>query len=61
MRNLIDDPARQDQVAALMRYAWQVVRDTGDRALFNSHYPILRLAPVGPGILDEQTRPGKQP
>ena len=61
MRNLIDDPARQDQVAALMRYAWQVVRDTGDRALFNSHYPILRLAPVGPGILDEQTPPGKQP
>ena len=61
MRNLIDDPARQDRGAALMRYAWQVVRDTGDRALFNSHYPILRLAPVGPGILDEQTRPGGHP
>ena len=53
MDNLIDDPRRQEQVAALMRYAWRVVRDTGDRALLNSNYPILRLAPVGPQVLDE--------
>ena len=57
MHNLIDDPGLQDRVTALMRYAWQVVRDTGDRALFNSHYPILRLAPVGPQILDEESPP----
>ena len=59
MHNLIDDPGLQDRVTALMRYAWQVVRDTGDRALFNSHYPILRLAPVGPQILGEET-PAKE-
>ena len=52
MRNLIDDPGAREQVVALMRYAWQIVRDTDDRALYNSHYPILRLAPVGPRILD---------
>ena len=61
MHNLIDDPGLQDRVTALMRYAWQVVRDTGDRALFNSHYPILRLAPVGPQILDEETPPRRHP
>ena len=61
MHNLIDDAGRQEQVAALMRYAWQVVRDTGDRALFNSHYPILRLAPVGPQILDEESPPRRHP
>ena len=61
MDNLIDDPGRQQRVEALMRYAWQVVRDTGDRALYHSHYPILRLAPVGPRVLDEAVPPGSHP
>ena len=38
-----------EQLRRLMKYAWQVVADTGDAALLNSHYPILRLAPYGPG------------
>jgi arylsulfatase A-like enzyme len=49
MNNRIDDKTADVQVRALMRYAWQVVRDTGDKALLNSQYPILRLAPYGPG------------
>ena len=53
MRNRIDDPSCRERVESLMRQAWRVVRDTKDGALFNSHYPILRLAPVGPNILDD--------
>lgn len=51
MNNLIDEPAHQDQVLALTKYAWTVIRDTGDHALWNSHYPILRWAPAGPDVL----------
>ena len=53
MSNLIDVDGHEEVVRALMRYAWEVVRDTGDRALLNSHYPILRLGRYGPGILGE--------
>ena len=53
MTNLIDVDGHGEVVRGLMRYAWQVVRDTGDRALLNSHYPILRLGRYGPGILGE--------
>ena len=52
MHNLIDDPSHEDIVKSLTHYAWSVIRDTGDRALLNSHYPILRLAPFGPDILE---------
>ena len=51
MSNLASDPAYKDQLRDLTKYMWQVTRDTGDNALFNSHYPILRVAPFGPGIL----------
>tara|TARA_B100001964_G_scaffold173885_2_gene191551 strand:- start:1607 stop:2878 length:1272 start_codon:yes stop_codon:yes gene_type:complete len=53
MNNRIADGDVQDRVRSLMRQAWQVVRDTGDTALLRSHYPILRLAPYGPDILDD--------
>ena len=52
MRNLADDPTHAGKVHDLMANIWQCVRDTGDDALWNSHYPPLRLAPVGPGVLD---------
>lgn len=52
MRNLIDDHSYEEVVQSLMHYAWTRVRDTDDRALWNSHYPILRLAPYGPNIVD---------
>lgn len=50
--NRIADPAQRERIRNMMGYAWSVVRDTGDRALLNSHYPVLRWAPVGPGVLD---------
>jgi arylsulfatase A-like enzyme len=51
MRNLASDPAHKDRLRDLTKYMWQVIRDTGDHALLNSHYPILRVAPFGPEIL----------
>lgn len=50
MTNRIDDPTADEHLRGLMRYAWHVVRNTGDAALLNSHYPILRLAPYGPDL-----------
>jgi len=50
MNNLIDDHANEEVVQSLMTYAWSRVEETGDKALLNSHYPILRLAPYGPNV-----------
>ena len=52
MSNLIDDHVNEEIVQSLMHYAWQRIKDTNDPALWNSHYPVLRLAPYGPNILD---------
>ena len=52
MTNLASDPAYRDQLYDLTKYMWQVIRDTGDTALFNSQYPVLRVAPFGPEVLD---------
>jgi len=54
MKNLARDPAHQDRVRHMMKEIWRRIRDTGDHSLFNSHYPILRLAPYGPDILEEE-------
>lgn len=48
MTNLAEDPAHAGQLAAMARQMWQVIERTGDHSLLNSHYPILRVAPVGP-------------
>ncbi len=50
MDNRIDDAEADVHVRSLMQFAWKVVADTGDAALLNSHYPILRLAPYGPDL-----------
>ena len=36
---------------------WQYARETNDHSLLNTHYPILRLAPVGPLSEDPTTHP----
>jgi len=51
MNNLIDDPGQQPRVRRMMRRIWERIRDTRDHSLFNSHYPILRLALYGPDIV----------
>lgn len=53
MRNLAGHPAHQARVREMMAQAWQIIRDTDDHSLGRSQYATLRLAPFGPGILDE--------
>lgn len=48
MSNLAADPSYSEQLQALTRQMWQIVGESGDHSLHNSHYPILRLAAVGP-------------
>jgi arylsulfatase A-like enzyme len=52
MTNLAEDPAYHDDLVRMATLMWRFVTDTGDTALLNTQYPILRLAPVGPGVLD---------
>ncbi len=52
LMNLALDPDQNDRVRIMMKKMWAVIRDTGDHAMLNAHYPILRVAPFGPGILD---------
>lgn len=52
MVNLIDDPRYDDILRHMCKLLWRKIHDTGDHSLWNSHYPILRLVPYGPGILD---------
>jgi len=53
MANLAASPDHQDVLRQMMKLTWERIRDTGDTSVLNSHYPILRLAPFGPGIMDE--------
>ena len=53
MTNLVDHPDHKDQLRVLTKHMWQVIRDTKDQALWNSQYPVLRVAPFGPEILKD--------
>ncbi len=53
LRNLAGDPRHQGRVREMMVQAWKIVLETNDHALGNSKYATLRLAPFGPGIVDE--------
>lgn len=53
MINLIDNPDLQDVVKDMSKRMWQRVIETGDHSLYKSHYPILRIAPYGPFVVDE--------
>lgn len=48
MTNLARDPAHDATLKRMMREMWDVIGKTGDRSLYNSRYPILRVAPAGP-------------
>ena len=47
-RNLVRDPDQQQRIEDMMAEIWRRVRDTGDRAILESHYFSMRLACVGP-------------
>jgi hypothetical protein len=42
----------------MLAQMWATVHDTGDRSLYNPHYPILRVAPFGLRIAEESTGRG---
>lgn len=53
MHNLINDPTHRETLRHLMAQLWRTIRDSGDHSVYNSHYPILRIAPFGPALADE--------
>lgn len=53
MVNLADDPAYEPQLYAMTKLMWRFVKETGDHSLLNTHYPVLRVAPYGPLILEK--------
>ncbi|MFW5870834.1 MAG: sulfatase-like hydrolase/transferase, partial [Candidatus Sumerlaeota bacterium] len=54
MNNLAEDPQYDNVLKCMLKQMWQRVADTGDAPLLNSHYPILRVAPYGPNIRNEE-------
>lgn len=51
MKNLIDTPDMQPRIRALAAKAWRIVEQSGDHALFRSHYPAIRAFKYGPNTL----------
>jgi arylsulfatase A-like enzyme len=50
LKNLGQDPAYEGQRREMMAGIWQIVRDTGDRALLETHYSPMRFGVVGPNF-----------
>ncbi len=48
MQNLVNEESQQDRVRKMMAKVWKRVRETGDRAILESHYFSMRFAAVGP-------------
>ena len=53
MHNLAGSPDCTCRVRDMMTLIWRTIRNTNDHSLLNTDYPIIRAAPVGPGVLDE--------
>jgi choline-sulfatase len=51
MKNLVNEPEHAARVREMMAEVWRVVRETGDRAIGESHYYSMRIACVGPNPL----------
>lgn len=54
MTNLIDDPSHDKIVRDMCQLMWSKAIETGDHSLYKSHYPILRVAPYGPNIVNKK-------
>ena len=48
MNNLAHDEQYQDVIQDLVARIWRVIRDTGDRAILETHYYPMRFAAIGP-------------
>ncbi len=53
-KNLARDPDQQPRIESMMTEVWKRIRDTGDRAVYESHYFSMRFAAVGPEAADEE-------
>lgn len=53
MNNLATQPEHHSRMESMMSEIWRRVRDTGDRAILESHYFSMRLACVGPDAAGE--------
>lgn len=53
LSNLAGDESHRALVESLMADVWRWVRDTGDRAIHESHYYSMRFAAVGPNAAAE--------
>jgi len=51
--NLINRPEHAERIQKMMAGIWRKVRETGDRAIEQSHYYSMRLACVGPNVVKE--------
>lgn len=46
--NLARDPEQRERIEAMMKQVWREVRETGDRAIEETHYFSMRMGVVGP-------------
>ena len=53
-RNLINEPEHKARVREMMSEIWRIVRETGDRAIEETHYYSMRMACVGPNVAAEK-------
>ena len=49
MNNLAQDPTYTPRLQTMTRQMLQIVVASGDHSLFNTHYPLMRIAAAGPG------------
>jgi len=49
LRNLAEEAGYQGEVRRMMGLAWEYMKRTNAHTLVRTQYPVLRLAPVGPG------------
>ncbi len=49
LKNLSNDPNQKDRMKRMMGEVWREVRESGDRAIEETHYFSMRMGLVGPG------------
>ena len=49
MNSLVQDPTCAETLRTMTRKMWRIVGASGDHSLFNTHYPLMRIAAAGPG------------
>ncbi|MEZ4616601.1 MAG: sulfatase-like hydrolase/transferase [Caldilineaceae bacterium] len=54
LQNLAEAPAQQARLTEMAKQMWHYSKTTGDHSLFNSHYPILRIARWGRTIVSQK-------